>query len=86
MDCQATSCVDATQSDLGPDPGLLPWPAQRRLPAQRQALAVQALAGTETVSELARQHQFSRKFLYQQMDTAGGLKGIVSPGTERSVT
>jgi hypothetical protein len=70
MDCQATSFVDTTQSGLGPDPGPSPWPAPRQLAAQRQALAVQALAGTETVSELARQHQVSRKFLYHQMDTA----------------
>jgi hypothetical protein len=66
MGCQATSFVDCTQSDLGH----IPWPAQRLLPPQRQALAVRALAGAETVSGLARQHQVSRKFLYQQMDTA----------------
>jgi len=28
------------------------------------------LAGTETVSELARQHEVSRKFLYRQVHTA----------------
>ena len=28
------------------------------------------LAGTETVSELAREHEVSRKFLYQQVHTA----------------
>jgi hypothetical protein len=70
MDCQATSFLDVTQSDLGPNAGPIPWPAQRLLPPQRQALAVQALAGAETVSELARQHQVSRKFLYQQIHTA----------------
>ena len=37
---------------------------------QRQGLAIQVLAGTETVSELARQHEVSRKFLYQQVHTA----------------
>ena len=36
----------------------------------RQGLAIQVLAGTETVSELARQHEVSRKFLYQQVHTA----------------
>ena len=41
------------------------WPLQ-----QRQGLAIQVLAGTETVSELARQHEVSRKFLYQQVHTA----------------
>ena len=33
-------------------------------------LAIQVLARTETVSELARQHEVSRKFLYQQVHTA----------------
>ena len=40
------------------------------MPQQRQGLAIQVLAGTETVSELARQHEVSRKFLYQQVHTA----------------
>ena len=46
MDCQATSSLCLTQSDLTPFPvpGLVPWPAQRLLPAQRQNLAVQVLA------------------------------------------
>ena len=35
-----------------------------------RSLAVQVLAGTHPVAELARQHQVSRKFLYQQADTA----------------
>jgi hypothetical protein len=72
MDCQATSSLCLTQSDLTPFPvpGLVPWPAQRLLPAQRQNLAVQVLAGTHPVATLARQHQVSRKFLYQQADTA----------------
>lgn len=35
---------------------------------QRQQLALQVLARTEPVSELAAQHQVSRKFLYQQAD------------------
>jgi hypothetical protein len=34
-----------------------------------QALAVGALAGAETVSELARQQEVSRKFVYQQVRT-----------------
>jgi hypothetical protein len=45
-------------------------PAKALSPSQRQDLAVQILAGTPSVSELARQHQVSRKFLYQQADTA----------------
>jgi len=70
MDCQATSSFCFTQSDLAPVPDLGPSAAQRLLPAQRQDLAVQVLAGTHPVAELARQHQVSRKFLYQQAHTA----------------
>jgi hypothetical protein len=70
MDCHATSSPCFTQSELGPVPALVSWPAQRLLPSQRQNLAVQILAGTHPVAELARQHQVSRKFLYQQADTA----------------
>lgn len=35
---------------------------------QRQQLAVQVLAGSGSVTELAERHQISRKFLYQQAD------------------
>jgi hypothetical protein len=49
---------------------LLPWPAQRLRPDQRQGLALQVLAGTHPVAALARQPQVSRQFLYQQADTA----------------
>ena len=40
-------------------------------PAERQALATQALAGATSVAELARQHQVSRKFVDRQVDQAG---------------
>ncbi len=66
MDRHATSSLGFTQSDLAS----LSWPAQRLLPQQRQDLAVQVLAGAETVSELARQHEVSRKFLYHQAHIA----------------
>ena len=79
MDCQATSHVSVSQGDFpsltGPispapiDVGVS-CPAKRLLPQQRQGLAIQVLAGTETVSQLARQHEVSRKFLYQQVHTA----------------
>ena len=79
MDCQATSHFSASQCDfpaitgpISPGPisvGVL-CPAKRLLPQQRQGLAIQVLARTETVSELARQHEVSRKFLYQQVHTA----------------
>jgi hypothetical protein len=71
MDCHATSSLCFTQSDLAPITDEFgSWPAQRLLPLQRQDLAIQVLAGAETVSELARQHEVSRKFLYQQIHTA----------------
>ena len=42
-----------------------------RLPeSNRRDLAVQALAGSETVSDLAARHGVSRKFIYQQTDKA----------------
>jgi hypothetical protein len=46
-------------------------PAARLLPSQqRQHLALQALAGTRPIAHLARQHDVSRKFVYQQADKA----------------
>jgi transposase-like protein len=73
MDAQATFACSFTQSDLGPVvelPSLPHWPAQRLLPQERQDLAIQVLAGAETVSELSRRHEVSRKFLSQQVHTA----------------
>ena len=73
MDAQATCSCSFTQSDLGPAvelPSLPPWPAQRLLPQERQDLAVQVLAGAQPVSDLAQEHEVSRKFLYQQAHTA----------------
>jgi hypothetical protein len=80
MECQATSFVPVTQCGptLATDPTGSPatvtadvsCPAKQLRPQQRQDLAIQVLAGAETVSELAREHEVSRKFLYQQVDTA----------------
>ena len=80
MDCQATSFVSVPQCDptSATDPVCLPatapadvsCPAKQLLPQQRQDLAIQVLAGAETVSELAREHEVSRKFLYHQVHTA----------------
>ena len=73
MDAQATFSCSFTQSDLGPVaelPGLPHWPAQRLLPQERRDLAIQVLAGAQSVSDLAREHEVSRKFLYQQAHTA----------------
>ena len=70
MDRQATSCILLSQSELIPAPAPSPWPAKRLLPQQRQELAIRALTGAETISELARQHEVSRKFVYQQVAAA----------------
>ena len=67
---QTLCFVTATQSDTIPLPAPAPCPAKQLLPRQRQELAIAVLAGTAPVSDLARQHQVSRKFLYQQADTA----------------
>ena len=45
-------------------------PAKTLGPEQRQALAVQALAGAVPVTEIAEQAQVSRKFVYQQKSIA----------------
>ena len=52
-------------------------------PAERQALATQALAGRTSVAELARQHQVSRRFVAQQVDQADQAlaQAGVSPGS-----
>src|SRR4029079_19037873 len=45
--------------------------AVRSLPeSDRKDLAIQALAGSETISDLAAQHGTSRKFVYQQTHKA----------------
>jgi hypothetical protein len=73
MDAQATFSYSLTQSHVGPvaEPASLPhWAAHRLLPQERRSLAIQVLAGAEPVSDLAREHEVSRKFLYQQAHTA----------------
>ncbi len=73
MDAEATFSCSFTQSDLSPvaEPSSLPrWPAQRLLPQLRRDLAIQVIAGAQPVSDLAREHEVSRKFLYQQAHTA----------------
>jgi hypothetical protein len=73
MDAQATFSQSFPQSDLGtPEaPADIPlWPAQKLAPHQRRELAVQVLAGAQPLSHVARKHEVSRKFLYQQRRTA----------------
>ncbi len=60
--------------------------AAARLPASdRKDLAIQALAGSGTVRDLAAQHGVSRKFVYQQTHKAvAALDDAFSPATPDS--
>ncbi len=49
-----------------PRPATPAQPAKAMTPPQRRQLALEALAGTETVSRLAGQHEVTRKFVYRQ--------------------
>jgi len=56
--------------------------AARLLGSDRKDLAIQALAGSGTVSGLAARHGVSRKFIYQQTHKAGtALDDAFSPAT-----
>ena len=55
---------------VAPTPAAPACPAKLFAPHQRQELAVEALAGARPVSQLAQDHQVSRKFVYQQVDKA----------------
>src|SRR5262245_4871378 len=70
MLAQTTPLVPATQAGPLAAAGSLPGPARQLPPRQRQDLALQVLAGSQPVAQLARQHQVSRQFLYRQADTA----------------
>lgn len=48
----------------------VPCPANALTPAQRQRLALGVLTGSATLSQLARQHQVSRKFIAQAVAIA----------------
>jgi hypothetical protein len=67
---QTTALVPSTQADPVPLAGSRPCPAQQLPPRQRQELALQILAGSQPVVQLAREHRVSRQFLYRQADTA----------------
>ena len=67
---QTTSLVAAMQSDPVPATVALPGPARQLPPRRRQELALQVLAGSQPVAQLASEHQVSRQFLYRQADTA----------------
>ena len=58
-------------------------PARSLGPAERRALSVEVLAGTETVTALAGRHAVSRKFLYQQAHKASAaLEDAFAPTQE----
>src|SRR5262249_4871060 len=49
-------------------------------PQERQALAVEALAGTQAISQLAEDRDVSRKFVYQQAEKAEqALQEVFAP-------
>jgi len=65
MCMQPTISAPAAQQQVGQ------LPAAKRLgPQQRQTLAVEALAGTQPIAQLAEDYDVSRKFVYQQADKA----------------
>jgi hypothetical protein len=77
---QTTVLVTALQPDPVSDTASGAGPAHLLLPRQRQELALQVLAGSQPVAQLARQHQVSRQFLYRQADTAQlALEGAFDP-------
>jgi len=65
MCIKPTSFVSAAQRQ-----SLDPCPAKLLEPQQRQALAVQALSGSQSIARLAAEHEVSRKFVYQQASKA----------------
>src|SRR5262249_17828543 len=92
---QATLSAPVTQCDPTSVPSPFDWPtptkgsiscpAKQMAPRQRQALSIEAIAGVETISELAREHQVSRKFVYQQIETAEqALQHAFAPDAPRN--
>ncbi len=64
-------CIHPTHAIVGTQQQVVDLCSARGLGSdQRQELAVQALARTETITQLARDRQVSRKFVYQQTATA----------------
>jgi len=62
---------------------ILPGPAKAMTLPQRRQLALEALAGTQTVSRLAGEHAVSRKFVYQQAAKADeALDAAFSPAED----
>jgi len=59
-----------TPAPVPSNPAVPTCPAKLLGPDQRQALAIEALAGARAVTQLAADYQVSRKFVYQQVDQA----------------
>jgi hypothetical protein len=71
-------CPHSDTEVLHPPPS--PQPAKAMAPRERRQLALEALAGSGTISGLAGQHRVSRKFIYQQAAKAGeALDAAFSP-------
>lgn len=65
----STRAIDTTAGNDRSTPR--PLCAAHGLPSQqRQALALQGLAGTQPISTLSARHGVSRKFVYQQLHKA----------------
>ncbi len=62
--------LPSASAPVTPTPPASSCPAKLLGPYQRQALAVEALAGACPVTHLAEDYQVSRKFVYQQVDKA----------------
>ncbi len=56
-------------------------PAAKLPEVDRKSLAIQALAGTATITDLAAQNVVSRKFVYEQVNKASAALDEVSPSS-----
>ena len=75
-------CILPTAADpVAPTPDAPTCPAQLLTPAQRQQLALAALAGARPVTHLAAEYHVSRQFIYEQADKAEqALRAAFAPG------
>ena len=82
-------CIQPTNAFVGTQQQVVNRCPARMLGAdQRQELAVAALAGTETITALAQEHQVSRKFVYQQAANAAQALHEAfapNPGSDQAV-
>ncbi len=78
-------CIQPTSATLAtPQQSRKPCPAKLLDASQRQTLAVHALAGTQTVVQMAADHEVSRKFVYVQADKAEqALQEAFAPAATR---